>query len=126
MKGYNVTYQSSGLDLPALIEVNRVEPIAFTRTEDVRRSYADGSDTLTIEAANQVITDGTMDTVEMPIDNPDASTGELQFHYGTHTDNVDLDGPSSRTVTLTMLDTRYEPWFSGTGRSLTLRIGSGS
>src|SRR4029077_7960993 len=50
LNGRHITLGSNGLDLPALIRVNRVAAIPFTKTVDVRVSYPGDNDSLSVNA----------------------------------------------------------------------------
>jgi hypothetical protein len=64
LQGNHIAYRSTGLSLPALIQVNRSRVEPFTRTEDHRQSDSDGAvDQLIIDGTNESGLSGTVDTI---------------------------------------------------------------
>ena len=103
LNGRYITLGSNGLDLPALIRVNRVAAIPFTQTRDVRVSYPNGNDSLSIDATLNSGIGGTLDTVSQAFDRIDTAAGPtngtIEFHDGTLTERKTI-GANATTVAL--------------------------
>ena len=87
--GYIIFGVSGQEDIPALIQVHRMDVEPFTKTRDIHQSFAAGTDTLVIDGTLELGLDGTMDIIPMGLDQVDAD-GELVYNNGTVTHTFTL------------------------------------
>ena len=121
MQNLRVTFRSNGDDLPALIRVNRMAAIPFTRTTDFHESFPGGNDRLVVVASSDGNPTGTLDTLPEALDRI-ASNGAIELHSGTVTQTFAL---SSGQTTVTLAQAPVEAALVSVVATRTLALNAG-
>ncbi len=88
LKNRLITYQSNGKDLPALIQVNRMETAPFTTTRDDYKTFTGDTDRLVVNGSSESGMNGSQTPTPIGVDR--IVSGEIEFHQGTVTETLAL------------------------------------